>query len=445
MTCSAISPFTGATQSAVPHYEQALHQLRCLIGDPVASVDAALAEAPDFVMAHTLRAYLHLLGTEKPGVDVARDSLAAAGAIPGNEAERGHLAAVAHLVDGRWHAAGRVLEDVGAADPLDGLALQIGHQIDFFTGQSRMLRDRIARALPFWNETMPAYHAVLGMHAFGLEEMGEYARAELQGRRCVELQPRDTWGQHAVAHVLEMQGRLGDGIAWMTGNVAHWSEDSFFAVHNWWHLGLYHLEQGGIDRVLALYDGPINGGRSAVVLDMLDASAMLWRLHLRGVDLGDRWGPIADQWEPIAGAGNYAFNDAHAMMAFVGAGRDEAAAGVLAAQRDALGRDDDNSAFTREVGHPVTRAIQAFGQGDYAGCVALLRPVRLIANRFGGSHAQRDVLDLTLIEAAFRAGQHDLARALVAERLVWKPASPLSGLFAKRAGLAVGGGWARAV
>ena len=131
---------------------------------------------------------------------------------------------------------------------------------------------------------------------------------------------------------MEMQGRQRDGIAWMRGNTEAWSRDSFFAVHNWWHLALYHLDLGEIDEVLALFDGPIYGARSRVILDMIDASAMLWRLHLRGIDVGDRWNAVADAWEPVKDAGNYAFNDAHAMMAFVGAGRRELGARVLEAQ-----------------------------------------------------------------------------------------------------------------
>ena len=136
---------------------------------------------------------------------------------------------------------------------------------------------------------VPGYHAVLGMHAFGLEETGDYAAAEKSGRDAVELEPRDGWAQHAVAHVMEMQGRQRDGIAWMPDNADGWSRDSFFAVHNWWHVALYHLDLGEIDEVLALFDGPIYGARSRVILDMIDASAMLWRLHLRGIDVGDRW------------------------------------------------------------------------------------------------------------------------------------------------------------
>jgi hypothetical protein len=215
---------------------------------------------------------------------------------------------------------------------------------------------------------------------------------------------------------MEMQGRRREGIAWMRANSDGWSRDSFFAVHNWWHLALFHLGLDEIDEVLALFDGPIYGKTSPVILDIVDASALLWRLHLRGVNVGNRWNAVADQWTPVATAGNYAFNDVHAMMAFVGAGRSSAAEAVLEAQRAAMDGAGDNVAFTREVGHSAARAIKAFGEGDYAETVELLRPIRNYAHRFGGSHAQRDVLDLTLIEAAKRAGQDRLAAALLAER-----------------------------
>jgi hypothetical protein len=149
---------------------------------------------------------------------------------------------------------------------------------------------------------------------------------------------------------------------------------------------------------------------------MVDASALLWRLYLRGVDVGNRFQALADNWKPIATARNYAFNDMHAMMAFVGANRSEAADAVLEAQRVAINEAGDNAAFTREVGHPAALAIRAFGNGDYSETVRLLRPIRSYAHRFGGSHAQRDVIDLTIIEAAVRSGQDRLAEALRIER-----------------------------
>ena len=424
--------YSGASAESLGHFRRALRQFECYIEDPVASVDAAIEASPEFVMGHILRAYLHLLGTEPAAIPVARASLAATDGLPANARERGHLAAVAQMVDGQWHRAGRLLEDLTIDHPHDILALQAGHLADFYVGNSRMLRDRIARALPVWSPDMPGYHAVLGMHAFGLEETADYARAERQGKTAVELEPRDGWAQHAVAHVMEMQCRTHEGIAWMRTDPDAWSTDSFFKVHLWWHLALFHLELGEIDEALALFDGPIHGDRSTMVLDMIDASALLWRLHLRGVELGQRWSTVADGWLPLSRAGNYAFNDVHAAMAFVGARRPAAIAELLQTQQAVMQRNDDNQAFTREVGYPLTLALEAFGQEAYDDTVRLLRPLREIAHRFGGSHAQRDLLDLTLIEAALRAGQHNLATALCAERLPSRGHSPLTRQLLRR-------------
>ncbi|WP_239482219.1 tetratricopeptide repeat protein [Zestomonas insulae] len=417
---------SGASSRSLSHFETALSLFRCYRGDPLAETDAALADSPGFAMAHVLRAYLHLLGTESAALPAARASYARAAALAGTERERGHVAAIGALLDGHWHRAGHLLEDVAIDHPHDTLALQAGHQIDFFCGHARMLRDRIARALQAWRIGRPGYHALLGMYAFGLEENGDYARAEAAGRQAVVLEPHDAWAQHAVAHVLEMQSRQREGIAWMRANCTAWTADSFFQIHNWWHLALYHLELGEYEQVLELYDGPIAGDQSALALDLIDASALLWRLQLQEVDVGNRWEVLAARWEPLAEAGHYAFNDVHAMMAFASAGHVDAAQRLLAAQQRARQGDGDNVRFTAEVGQPVALAIQAFVARRYAECVRLLRAVRPIAQRFGGSHAQRDLLDLTLIEAALRGGQLALARALCAERLQLRPSSPLA-------------------
>lgn len=423
---------SGATEAGFTPYSQAVRELQCFIGDPVASVDRAIAEDPGFVMAHVFKGYLFGLATEREATAVAKACHEAALPLAATTRERAHVSALGHLASGRWHEASRVLEDITIETPRDGLALQVGHQIDFFTGNARMLRDRIARALPSWQSGMPGYHAMLGMQAFGLEEMGDYVRAEQLGREAVDIEPRDGWAQHAVAHVMEMQSRQRDGIAWMRANPEAWTRESFLQVHNWWHLALFHYDLGETDAVLALYDGPIYSVQSTMALNMVDASAILWRLHLGGVDVGDRWAALAANWGK-AGAGLYAFNDAHAMMAFVGAGLDAPALALLEAQREAMRGSDDNAAFTRDVGHPLTLAIKAFGEGSYAETARLIRPIRAIAHRFGGSHAQRDVIDLTLIEAALRAGEGALAKALTAERSMARPDSPLSALFVRRA------------
>jgi hypothetical protein len=224
-----------------------------------------------------------------------------------------------------------------------------------------------------------------------------------------------------VAHTYEMRNQPKEGLAWMNADRDAWSEDSFLSIHNAWHVAVFNLELGAVDEALRLFDGPVYGARPALVLNLIDASSLLWRLQLAGVDIGNRFESVADAWAPTAAAGNYAFNDMHAMMAFVNAGREKEQQAVLDAQRAGCESASDNAEFTREVGQPATRAIQAFGQGRYAECVELLRPIRHVAHRFGGSHAQRDLLDQTLIEASRRAGFDALATALVNERIALRP------------------------
>jgi len=206
-----------------------------------------------------------------------------------------------------------------------------------------------------------------------------------------------------------------------------------FSFHNWWHLSLYHLDRGETDRVLEIYDTGVRPQSSDVVLEMLDASALLWRLHLDGVDVGDRWVGLADTWEGTVEDGYYAFNDAHAMMAFVGAGRDASADALLATMTRAAGEAGTNAMMTRDVGLPFAQAIRAFGRQEYGQAADLLAPVAPIANRFGGSNAQRDVLQRTLVESAIRGGRGALARDLMAVRVDAKPEGLFNRLRLKRA------------
>jgi hypothetical protein len=188
------------------------------------------------------------------------------------------------------------------------------------------------------------------------------------------------------------------------------------AVHNWWHLALYHLEQGDIATTLALFDEAIDGHRPQLALELVDGSALLWRLQLRGVEVQQRWQGLAERWAAQADDGYYAFNDLHATIAFACAGRDDLVERVRQAQARAQQRDDDNAQMTRAIGAPAIDAVLAFNAGQYDRCVELLRAIRNQAQRFGGSHAQRDLLDQTLLVAARRSGQASLASALETER-----------------------------
>jgi tetratricopeptide (TPR) repeat protein len=414
--------------SAVARYDAALGKLLVLRNDPMAEADAATAIDPGLVMGHVLKGVVCVLSTDKSLLPDARAALAAARKAAGGATarEQAHIAALSAWVEGRLFDACACWERVLVDHPNDALAMFAAHQGDFFLGQSSELRDRVARRLPDIDRGSPLEGYYLGMHAFGLEEMGDYARAEETGREAVRRDERDAWAAHAVAHVLEMNNRIDEGIGWLSSTAAGWSTDNFFSVHNWWHLALYHFDRGEWDQVLRLYDERIRGGDSTVILDLLDASSLLWRLGLHGVDVGRRWHRIAEAWEPRIDDAWYAFNDGHAMMAFAGAGREDLARRLLSVMERTALLESDNGAMTRAVGLPVARALHAYANCDYAAAVDLLAPVKAIAARSGGSHAQRDLLAQTLISAAERAGQKGMARALLHERLMLKPASGLT-------------------
>jgi hypothetical protein len=262
---------------------------------------------------------------------------------------------------------------------------------------------------------------MLGMHAFGLEESGAYEQAERTGRRAVEINAGDAWAVHAVAHVMEMQGRLEEGVAWTSDTEAGWRGCNNFGFHVWWHRALFLLELGRHDAVLDLYDRSIRAESTEEYLDIVNATALLWRLEDEGVDVGRRWDELADRAEGRTRDHLLAFVDAHFMMALAAGNRADAAKTML--QSMAAAPAGTEQAVFREVGAPLCEAILAYRAKDYARAADLLLPVRYGIRRLGGSHAQRDVFARMLIESAIRSGRLKLARALLAERGAAKPNS----------------------
>src|SRR5262249_52150294 len=126
--------------------------------------------------------------------------------------------------------------------PRDILALFVAHSLDFRLGRRRMLRDRVAQMLPEWRATAPNYASLLAMYAFGLEENGQYRRAELMARRALDLDPGHLGAIHVVAHVMEMQGRASEGLAFLAAIESAWAEGSGFSVHLAWHRALFHFD-----------------------------------------------------------------------------------------------------------------------------------------------------------------------------------------------------------
>jgi tetratricopeptide (TPR) repeat protein len=433
---------TGSVE-AVAAYDRAIEHL---IRFQPAVVDAAAESAaadPGCVLGRVLGAYLGLMSTEEGAVAGAG---AALGPADDDSAplprERAHLAAARRWIAGDMAGAGALLGDISVRYPRDLLALFVGHQIDFFCGDAVNLRDRIGRALTAWGDQDPQSGFLYGMYAFGLEECNQYGQSAQAGQRAVELNPDDVWGIHAVVHTYEMQAQVPAGVRFMRERRADWSAGNFLNVHNSWHYALYLLQAGDTAGALAVYDQFLHhAGSEDIALELLDATALLWRLWLEGIPAGDRWRPLAQAWARLLAPGFYPFNDMHAIMAFIGSGELGRAREVVAALERVV-RDDGPAttgassvttgwAMTAAVGLPVCRSLTQFGAGQYEQALAELLPVRTRVHEFGGSHAQRDAVERTLLEAAIRAGRMDLAGALVSERLAVRDRSTYA--WSKRA------------
>lgn len=416
-------PVRAGSADAVALLDQAVEDLAALAGDPVADAEAAVGTDGSLVLGHIYRAYLALYGTTPEGVATAAEIVKKLDTAALGEREAHHLRAARSWADGDWEATARSLERALLCHPRDLLALKVAQDVYFFLGNRLELRDVAARVLPAWPRSRAGWGYVQGMYAFGLEENAAYQQAESRARAALDHNPRDVWSVHALAHVFEMEGSQRDGIDFLSKSAGDWS-GSFFAIHNWWHRTLYHLELGEIDEALALYDSPIRARRSTEWLDVVDAAALLWRLSLFGVDVTDRAAQLAADIDDLVGDPVYIFNDWHALMAFGLAGDRARVERVILANRHLTA--PTNRMAAERAGLDLLEAFGAFAAGRPDRAIDLLIDIRPRANAVGGSHAQRDVIDLTLIAAAARAGDDSLARALVTERVARKPSAETS-------------------
>ena len=415
---------TGSAEAAT-RYDEAIDHLIRFHPEVTDAGTAATAADPNCVMAKVFCAYLALMSTEEGAVAEAGEALGGlrAGDVHATmlPRERAHVAAAERWIDGDMTGAGNMLGDISVEYPRDLLALSVGHQIDFFTGDAVNLRDRIGRALGGWRSDDTQRGFVQGMYAFGLEESNLYQQSEEVGHAAVDANPDDVWGIHAVVHTYEMAGRIPDGVRFMRSRESDWQAGNFLNVHNSWHFALYLLQGGDPDGALAIYDRMIrHAGSQDAALELVDASALLWRMHLEGTPVGDRWRPLTTAWASVLKPGFYPFNDMHAVMSFIGNGELERAEDLVRELDGVVSQPSPGNtgwAMTKLIGLPVCRSMVHFGRGDYDSVIANLLPIRTRVHTFGGSHAQRDAVERTLLEAAIRAGRFELASALVSERL----------------------------
>jgi tetratricopeptide (TPR) repeat protein len=374
---------------------------------PMAGValDEAIALAPDFVAAHALKGFAGLmLGRAEllpDAVRAGRDAKAAAArAGRTTSCEAALLASLDAALAGQFLRAADVLEERLRAEPLNFLLLKLSHALRFMAGDTAGMLTATRAVLPAWRPGDGGLGYVLGCHAFGLEEAGDYRAAERFGERALDHAPDDAWGLHAISHVHEMEGRARDGIRRLEASRGLWGRCNNFQFHMAWHLALLYLEEGACDRALELYDTEIRPQPTDDYRDVANASSLLWRLRLAGVPVGARWAELRAIAERRAGETTLVFAGLHHLLALVASGeRDEAAAAIARWRETAARGDTDQARAAALVGVDLAMVIAGMADGPID-LAAIARKLPAI----GGSNAQRDVFLQTLAVIAREGG-----------------------------------------
>ncbi len=413
---------TTGSATAAAAFDQLIASFLASRADVPQRLAATLADDPTFGLAHCVRGYLAAISFDraKHPIAVAAAREARRHTRLATRREQAHVEALEAWAARDPGRAVSVWDQILAEHPRDALAFRLAHFLHFWLGRPDRMLASVLEVEPHWGADLPTWGTLLACRCFALEECGRYPEAEAAGRAAIAHDPTDIWAAHGVAHVLEMQGRRNEGVAWIERLSDHWKGANNLRHHLFWHAALFHLENGDTGRVLALYnsairdlDAPLTQAMPDLYIDVQNAASMLFRLGLLGVDVGGRWRELADKAEARVGDCLSAFTLPHWMMALCAEERFEAAGRMLDAIRAQACDAGEPAAILRRYALPVCEAMLAHARGAHARAVALMRPALGGMHLLGGSHAQQDVLEQLCLDAAERAGLDQDVRLLL--------------------------------
>lgn len=381
----------------------------------------ALTAEPDFALGQAVKGIFYMLLGRRELIPTAQEALKAAetAALQGqiSARERCFVDALKAYLAGELSTAVAHLETALRANPEDTLAMKLSHAIRFVLGDSLGMRRSIERVMGAYGPDHIGRGYLMGCHAFALEETGDYQKAETVARMGLAISPDDAWGLHAVAHVYDMTADAAGGIEWLTGREEAWGHCNNFRYHVWWHKALMHLDQGQHDTVLDLYDREIRQDKTDDYRDISNATSLLSRLELDGVNVGDRWEELADLSMNRTEDGCLIFADLHYMLALIGGDRKDAIRTLMGRMhRDAKVGHVEMDKLMDNPGLAAAAGLEAFGEADFKTAFLNLARARHTMQKAGGSHAQRDVFERLTIDAGIRAGFLDEAERILDER-----------------------------
>jgi hypothetical protein len=365
---------------------------------------AAAGEAPESCLANTYAGFLWMLLEAPQAAQRAEHFLAAAerAAVHATRREQLNARMLRAWVADDLPQALRLCDQIADEFPRDLAVAKIHQYFEFNRGNSPAML-RIALKAMTAAADVPYVH---GMAAFAYEQCHLLAEAEAAARTALSMRHKEPWAQHALAHVLLTRGRVDEGAQFLEEAAASWvGLNSFMLTHIWWHLALFYLSQGRDQATLEVYDRHCWGVAKDYSQDQINAISLLARCEIAGVDVGDRWQDVADHLESRAHDTGQPFLTMQYLYGLARARRPQAATLLDAVREQAHRAPPFSRTVWREVALPACEGLDAYAKGEHDLAWHKLEAVIARMTETGGSHAQRDLFEQILLDAALKSGR----------------------------------------
>jgi tetratricopeptide (TPR) repeat protein len=416
-------PLTTVSDRAAASYRDGVDRILSAWVGADDAFDLAIVEDPDFALAHIARARVHQLHMESAEAR-AKAAQARRLAVRGSRRERQHVEILAAAIEGQPRVALTSAEQHLDEFPRDALVLSLllgAFGLYAFSGRS----DHDAARLAICERHARHYGEdwwFLTYLGWSHTEAGNVGFGRTTTERAIALRPENANAAHALSHALFEQGDTGAGRTFLSAWLPAHENASFLQCHLSWHVALTVLEAGDLDGALGIYERHIrpSGSRYPPMNVLTDCASLLWRLSLAGqTGLESHWQDVAaysDRFFPRAGAH---FADVH--YALVAAASGSEGLETRLAELEALEASGRLAPGSSAI--DLCRGMRAFAEGDNESAIRILEPLMPALVRIGGSHAQRELWEDTLIVACLRGGQQDKAAKLLSDRLHRRPSA----------------------
>jgi len=420
--------------------DHAIDQMFCHVADPtiggvIGTVDKMLEADPDFFMAKIFS--IGVRGSccrNSPTIAKLVSELEAVDDSKLNEREKLHRKASIEWATEKKRDACRTWEYILLQYPKDTIAILFSFYGYIITGQSRMLRDSLARTLPYWRESDFHYGYLQGYYAFGLEQSNQFVQAEKAVKKSLEINPDNTWGLHAYSHIFDATCRSQEGVDFLEENDTFLTDDNSLTCHLFWHQTVNLTELGHYDRVLKLYDDKIlpTFKQTSNPFNLNDGVQALQRLEFEGINVGDRWEELYSVYKPMSNSHELVYDDMHLAAAMIKSKTGcKSKSNFFESMEDHLnkGLDTTYGVVGKRIGFPFAKGIVAYCEDNFEEACNLFIPVYKDIWELGGSKAQQDVFNQYVINACVRSPNQfhrRMARSLLHERKLFRPNSLLT-------------------